>query len=230
MKLKLSSHQIFKSISGPLLLLLMMSGCALFRPAPTKLFQRAKLSAPLDVVIVPGIPLRKEGTWDSIMKARVLWSVFLYRKGMTKNIIFSGNAVYSPFIEAEAMAIYAQALGIPKEHIFIEPLALHSTENVYFSYKLAKEKGFKSIGLATDPFQAALLYRFTKKRFRSRIVPIPILFDTIRSLSSAKPIINPQPAHVDNWKSIVETQSARFRRRGTRGKNIPFEKRKLDAL
>jgi uncharacterized SAM-binding protein YcdF (DUF218 family) len=230
MKLKQKGLSLLKTT---LLLLFFMSiagGCALFRPAPQKLFQYARTYEPFDAIIVPGIPLRNGGTWDSIMKARVLWSVFLYKKGITKNIIFSGNAVYSPYIEAQAMSLYAEALGIPKEHIVIEPLALHSTENIYFSYKLAREKGFKSIGLATDPFQAALLYRFTKKRFRTRITPIPILFDTIRTMNSVRPVIDPQPAYVENWKSIIETQSARFRRRGTRGKNIHFEKRRMDAL
>jgi uncharacterized SAM-binding protein YcdF (DUF218 family) len=172
----------------------------------------------------------RSGSWDSIMKARVLWSVFLYKRGIAKNIIYSGNAVYSPYIEGKAMALYAVALGVPSSHIYVEPQALHSTENVYFSYLLAKQNGFKTLALATDPFQASLLYRFTKKRFRSPIVPIPIVFDTIKVLNSAKPIINPEEAHVDNWKSIVETQSKKFRHRGTRGKNIPFEKRKLDAL
>jgi uncharacterized SAM-binding protein YcdF (DUF218 family) len=207
-----------------------LTSCALFRPAPVKLFQHAKAKEPLDAVIVPGVPITRDGTWDSIMKARVLWSVYLFKHGMTKNIIFSGNAVYSPYVEAKAMALYASALGVPEEHILVEPLALHSTENVYFSYKIAKEKGFKTLGLATDPFQASLLYRFTKKRFRTPIIHIPILFDTIRKLNAANPIINIIPAHVDNWKSIVETQSPRFRRRGTRGKNIPFTKRKMDAL
>jgi uncharacterized SAM-binding protein YcdF (DUF218 family) len=213
-----------------ILVISLITGCALFRPAPRKLFERAKKYEPFDAIIVPGVPLSKEGTWDSIMKARVLWSVYLYNKGLTKNIIFSGNSVYSPFIEAEAMALYAEALGVPKEHIVIEPLALHSTENVYFSYKLAKTKGFKSLGLATDPFQASMLYRFTKKRFKTQIIHIPILFDTIKTFNSVNPVINPQPAHVDNWKSIIETQTVHFRNRGTRGKNIPFEKRKMDAL
>ncbi len=206
------------------------TGCALFRPAPHKLFERAKKHEPFDAIIVPGVPLSQNGTWDSIMKARVLWSVYLYKHGMTKNIIYSGNSVYSPYIEAEAMALYAVALGIPREHIVIEPQALHSTENVYFSYLLAHTLGFKSLGLATDPFQASMLYRFTKKRFGTMITPVPILFDTIKTMNSVNPRIDAQLAHVENWKSIVETQTPHFRRQGTQGKNIPFEKRRLDAL
>jgi uncharacterized SAM-binding protein YcdF (DUF218 family) len=206
-----------------------ISSCALFRPAPHKLYQRAVKHKPYDAIIVPGVPLRN-GTWDSIMKARVLWSVYLYKNGLASNIIYSGNAVYSPYIEAKVMALYAIALGIPAEHIFLEPQALHSTENIYFSYKVAQVQRFKTIALATDPFQASLLYRFTRKRFRTKITPIPILFDTIKTINGVNPKIDLSSAQVDNWKSITETQTKHFRHKGTRGKNIPFEKRRLDKL
>jgi uncharacterized SAM-binding protein YcdF (DUF218 family) len=128
------------------------------------------------------------------------------------------------------MALYAVALGIPSEHIFLEPLALHSTENIYFSYKVARLQGFKTIALATDPFQASLLYRFTRKRFRTQITPIPVLFDTIKVRNGINPKLDISSAYVENWKSITETQSRHFRHRGTRGKNIPFEKRRMDKL
>ena len=37
-----------------------------------------------DAVIVPGLPFIN-GQWDSLMKARVLWSVHLYKNKITKN-------------------------------------------------------------------------------------------------------------------------------------------------
>ena len=45
-----------------------------------------------DVVVVPGIPLI-DGKWNMTMKRRIYWAKFLYDKGLTKNIIFSGSAV-----------------------------------------------------------------------------------------------------------------------------------------
>jgi len=50
----------------------------------------------------------------------VLWASFLYKQGVIRNIIFSGGAVYTPYYEAKVMGLYAQRLGIPKEHIFYE--------------------------------------------------------------------------------------------------------------
>jgi uncharacterized SAM-binding protein YcdF (DUF218 family) len=207
----------------------LIGGCAMFRPSSVRLFKKAQTFKTFDAIIVPGVPFRN-GNWDSIMKARVLWSWFLYQKGMATNIIYSGSAVYSPYVEGKTMALYAEALGIPKEHIFVEDQAEHSTENVYYSYKLAKEKGFKSLALATDPYQASLLYGFTKKRFRSPIIHIPIIFDTIRKINYMNPVIDPQSAFVKDWTSILVRQTRHYRFRGTRGKNIPFKKRKMDAL
>src|SRR5205085_10916069 len=77
-----------------------------------------------DAIIVPGIAI-KDGQWNSTMKARVIWSWILYSAGVTKNVIYSGGAVYSPYKEAVIMGLYAQKLGIPKEHIFYDTAARH---------------------------------------------------------------------------------------------------------
>ena len=63
------------------------------------------------------------------------------------------------------MALYGQSLGIPSGNIYIEDKAEHSTENVYYSYKKAKNLGFNRIALATDPYQSKMLKRYLKKYF-----------------------------------------------------------------
>jgi len=59
------------------------------------------------------------------MKGRVYWSKYLYDRGIGKNIMYSGNAVYTPYFEGEIMALYAKAIGIPPEHIYTELKAEH---------------------------------------------------------------------------------------------------------
>ena len=87
------------------------------------------------------------------MRYRVLWSKFLIDKGYANNVIYSGSAVYSPFVESKIMALYGKELGIPEQNIFTEEKAEHSTENLFYSYEIAKQMGFIKIALATDPFQ-----------------------------------------------------------------------------
>jgi uncharacterized SAM-binding protein YcdF (DUF218 family) len=204
-------------------ILLLCNSCTFFRPGPNKLFARALKNQPYDVIIVPGCPF--DGTdWTIAMKGRVIWANYLIKKGIAKNVIFSGAAVYSPYVEAKIMALYAEALGTPKQNIFIEDKAQHTTENIYNSYQIAKKKGFTKIAIASDPFQSNLMMRFSRIRFKLPIAHIPYVIDTLAKIDNVHPKINPASAHVDNFKSIVETQSKWHRLRGTLGKNIKFEK------
>lgn len=207
------------------------SSCSLALKRAENIYTEVK-SKPVvyDAIIVPGVPL-KNGAWDSTMKARVLWSVYLYRNGMTRNIIYSGSAVYTPYYEAVAMGLYAQALGVPKERIFYDTLARHSTENVYYSYLLSKDLGFKQVALATDPFQSIMLKTFTRKRFASHIQHIPVIFDLIKSMNAENPNIDESLAFKHQFKSIVDTESLTYRLRGTLGRQIDLgPDRKLGPL
>ncbi len=200
-----------------------LSSCTFFRPSPNKLFRRALKNQPYDVVIVPGCPF--DGiTWSMAMKGRVIWATYLVKKGIAKNIIFSGAAVYTPYVEAKIMALYAQELEVPKEKIFVEDKAQHSTENIYNSYQMAKKMGFTKIAVASDPFQSNLLMGFTKRRFKLPIAHIPFVIDTLATIDDVNPIINAASAKVENFKSILEMQSKWYRFKGTQGKNIKFEK------
>jgi uncharacterized SAM-binding protein YcdF (DUF218 family) len=143
------------------LIVLTSESCSFTQKTTKKLFRAAETET-YDVIVVPGVPL-ENGRWSRTMKARVYWSKYLYDRGIAKNIMYSGSSVYSPYYEAEVMALYAQALGIPKEDILTETKAEHSTENIYYSYKKAKLLGFDRIALASDPFQTKLLRRYTQK-------------------------------------------------------------------
>lgn len=192
----------------------------------TKEFAQSKKYAPYDALIVPGVPF-ENGEWDRVMKARVIWSWILYKDGYVKNIIYSGSAVYSPYKESLIMGLYAQKLGIPKEHIFYETQARHSTENVYYSYLLAQKQGFKSIALGTDPyFQSPILKGFTKRRFGTYIQHIPFVKDSLEVYDYLNPVIDPTSAEVNNFTSIMQTESFRERFRGTLGKDIDWKQYK----
>ncbi len=156
------------------------------------------------------------------MKARVLWSVYLYKNHYTKNIIFSGAAVYTHFYESIVMGLYAQKLGVPKEHIFYDTLAKHSTENIYYSYMVAKQLGFKTLALATDPFQSFLLKGFTKKRFASPIQHIPIQFKIIKKINDIQIDIDSMKAFKPDFNSILNKEPFAKRLKGTLGRQIDY--------
>lgn len=198
----------------------------MYRERPAALYKEVMLSGKtFDAGIVPGVPF-KNGVWDSTMEGRVVWADFLYKNGIIKNIIFSGGAVYSPYYEAKIMGLYAKKLGVPKEHIFYETKAEHSTENIYYSYELARKLGFKSLALVTDPFQSSLTKRFTRKRFATPIQHLPFLVDSLKKINPGYISIDPQSAYALNFKSIIERENKWKRFRGTLGAFIPWENRK----
>ncbi|RYF93453.1 MAG: YdcF family protein, partial [Chitinophagaceae bacterium] len=137
-----------------------------------------------DMVVVPGIHFENEA-WGRIMKGRIYWAKHLYDRGIAKNIMFSGSSVYSPYYEGEVMAMYAEAIGIPKEHIFTETKAEHSTENIYYSYKKSKKLGFETIALASDPFQTRMLRGFTKRKVSRGVQLIPFVIDTMKLIEAS---------------------------------------------
>jgi uncharacterized SAM-binding protein YcdF (DUF218 family) len=197
-------------------LFLLCTSC--LKQAALKSFQENKQNAPYDAIIVPGFPF-EDSVWHNVMKIRVYWSHYLYEKGYTKHVIYSGNAVYSPYIEGEIMKKYAIALGIPADRIYTENLARHSTENLYYSYQLAKNQGFEKIALATDPYQNLLLKRFAKKNDMDMDF-IPIVFDTLKQIEKINPPIDPTAAFVDNFVALPEKVGFFKRLKGTLGYNI----------
>lgn len=199
-----------------------INSCILFQPSAQKLTDRAlAANKQYDAIIVPGVPFL-EPKWDQAMQMRVLWAIHLYKNGCTKKIIMSGSAVYSPYIEAQIMKLYAIEFGIPEEDIIVEDKAQHSTENVWYSYKLAKSLGHEKIALCTDPFQTRMTYRFGKRRFKD-LNFLPVIFDTLKTLPHNNPSINYLQFKIENFIPITESQSFWYRLRGTMGKHINFK-------
>lgn len=205
-------------------LALVLTHCS-FSNYAEKSYERAKEEKPFDVIIVPGVPYDKSAT-TSMMTLRLYWAKHLYDSGFTKNIIFSGSSVYTPFVEGITMKIMADSLGIPPEHTFYETKAEHSTENVYYSWKMAKEKGFQKIALASDPYQSAMLRRFMR-RYTPDVKSIPIVFPLLDIDDRSLPKIDTTAAFINDFVSITERESFWERFRGTLGKKVKEDVREM---
>ena len=215
------SHSWLKCIFS-LSFLWLIASCSFSEKTSSQYLNKA-LTKTYDVIVVPGVPFEETG-WDTIMRGRVYWSKWLFDKGIAKNIIYSGSSVYTPYYEGEIMALYAIAIGIPKEHVFTETKAEHSVENLYYSWLKSKKLGFNSIALATDPFQSKQLKRFARVRIGEDVGIIPFVIDTLRSLHPImiNPIIDYKQAYNKDFVSITKRQSLWKRLRGTYGKNIDY--------
>ena len=215
----LNSKHIWLGLVLPLLLVIENS-CAYSSKASRQLLEES-FHKKYDMIVVPGVPF-EDGKWSATMKDRVIWSKYLFEKGIAKNVMYSGSAVYSPYWEAEIMAMYGEKLGIPEKNIYTEIKAEHSTENAYYSCKKAKKLGFSKIALASDPFQTKMLRRFTQKYIGPEVDFIPIVYDTLKKMELLikDPTIDYDKAHVNNFQSLIKRKSFFERFRGTRGLEI----------
>lgn len=201
---------------------LLQFSCSFSEKTATKYYNTNK-GIQYDIIAVPGVPFNPPN-WDSTMKARVYWSKFLFDKGIAKNIMYSGSSVYSAYYEGKIMALYAEAIGIPREHIYTETKAEHSTENLYYVFAKSKKLGFTKIALATDPFQAKQLRRFAKKKINKDVGIIPFVIDTMETMRPfmKNPVIDYQQACNPNFVPLPKRQSFWKRLWGTLGKNIDY--------
>jgi uncharacterized SAM-binding protein YcdF (DUF218 family) len=199
---------------------ILIPSCQFSQKASHKMFREASAQQ-FDMIVVPGIQF-ENGNWDRVMKGRIYWAKYLYDKGIARNIMFSGSAVYSPYYEAEIMALYAEAIGIPKENIFTELKAEHSTENIYYSYQKSLKLGFKKIALASDPFQTKMLKKFIRRRVDKSVMLIPFVIDTMKVIETTMtdPKIAFENAFVPDFKPLKERENFWQRFRGTMGKRL----------
>jgi uncharacterized SAM-binding protein YcdF (DUF218 family) len=210
----------------------MFSSCKtyynLFYTDPAKCFNEACLKKPYDVIIVPGFP-HDSGKINMILSERIKWAYYLYKNGYAKNIIFSGSAVHTPYVEAKVMRLLALQIGIKDEHIFTETKAEHTTENLYYSCVMAEQLGFKSIGFATEPAQASFMKPF-KRKFHLTLDFIPVVTDSLYAVKIQLNPIDESVAFVPNFIALKQREGTLKSLRGTRGHKVKQEIRKVRRL
>ncbi|MES2760614.1 MAG: YdcF family protein [Bacteroidota bacterium] len=199
-----------------------------FYTDPVKCFEIAYQKKPYDVIIVPGFPY-DSGRVNMVLSERVKWAHYLYKKGYAKNIIFSGGAVHSPYIEANVMKLLAIQTGIEADHIFIETKAEHTTENLYYSTMMAKELGFKSIAFASEAAQCSFMKPF-KRKFKLTVDFIPVIVDSIIHLPIRFKPIDDSLVFVKGFVSLEKRESKLKSLRGTRGHKVKVEMRRAKKL
>jgi hypothetical protein len=217
---------LLRIFSSLLVSALILQGCLIVQ-TPV-IYEEAKRDKPYDVIIVPGVPYQDAGMVD-IMNFRVRWAKHLMDQGITKHIIFSGGAVYTPYVEGKIMALMAEKLGVPTERIFVEGKAEHSTENMYYGYVLAKKLGFERIGLASDQYQSFML-EVIHERFKLYDLGfIPIKPTFMRDVDKTPIQIDASSAKVTDFVALPDRQSFADRFKGTRGKYVQEEIKRNEA-
>jgi uncharacterized SAM-binding protein YcdF (DUF218 family) len=184
----------------------LLSACN-FKSVVNSMYAQYIVRAPYDVIIVPGMGFDTATQQTSGFNTRIVWAKTLYDRGVAKNIIFSGAACYSPYIEGKVMKMIAEKIGVPPQNIYCETQAQHGKENVYYSWLMAHKLGFKKIALATDAYQALYLKAFVEKNMPDMGI-LPVAIDSLKYFSTPVPAIDASTAMVKDFIPLTKRQSA----------------------
>jgi uncharacterized SAM-binding protein YcdF (DUF218 family) len=196
-----------------------VAGCNVAKVAERMTAQHLP-QAPYDAIVVPGIAYDTTKQQTNGFNARIIWAKMLYDRGVAKNIIFSGNACYSPYVEGTAMKLIAEKMGVPANHVFAETQAEHGKENVYYGWLMAQQLGFKKVALAADPYQAFFLEGFIQTNMPDMGI-LPMSADTLKKLYLPVPAIDASPAYVPNFIPLNKRESFSTRIKHTNHNNLP---------
>jgi uncharacterized SAM-binding protein YcdF (DUF218 family) len=139
---------------------------------PLKISQPPAVS---DCVAVFGGGVGESGKAGQGYEERVGYAVELYKKGYSKNLIFSSG--YKSFYnETLLMKALAMELGIPDSAIMLETDAANVYENVKFTKKILEERGWRSVMVVSSPYnmrRISLVFGKLGRNIGVKYTPLP---------------------------------------------------------
>ena len=130
--------------------------------------------ARFDAIIVLGTPVDSDGNPTPKQLARVTEGVREYKRGVAPRLIFTGGAAYNHFVEAEVMAKVAEAQGVPKAAVLVEPEARDTIQNACYAVQIMKAHGWRSaevVSNATHLPRAAIIFNQLPVEWRTHAAP-----------------------------------------------------------
>lgn len=149
----------------------MVFGLYFFAP-----LQNAQLGK-VDTLIVLGCPTMADGSPSPEQRARVMEGVREFARGVSRHIIMTGTAAHNRFVEAHAMAMLAEANGVPSSAILEEDQAHDTIQNIYYSDKIMAANGWHTTEVISSPYHlprtALILRHYPQLRWKTQAASWP---------------------------------------------------------
>ncbi|MGC2512479.1 MAG: YdcF family protein [Acidobacteriaceae bacterium] len=133
--------------------------------------QNAQLGK-VDTLIVLGCPTLPDGSPSPEQRARVMEGVREFDRGVSRHIIMTGTAAHNRFIEAHAMAMLAEANGVPASAVIEEDQAHDTIQNIYYSDKIMAANGWHTTEVISSPYHlprtALILRHYVQLRWKTQ--------------------------------------------------------------
>lgn len=127
-----------------------------------------------DAIIVLGTPADSDGNPTPAQLARVTEGVREYERGIAPRLILTGGATSHGFVEARLMARTAEAEGIPKSAIFLEPDAQDTIQNACYSVRMMQAHGWRSAEVVSSAYhlpRAGMIFNALPLEWRTHAAP-----------------------------------------------------------
>jgi uncharacterized SAM-binding protein YcdF (DUF218 family) len=132
--------------------------------------QNARLDK-VDTLIVLGCPTKSDGSATPEQRERVMEGVREFKSGVSNHIIMTGGAAHNRFVEAHAMALLAEAYGVPASAVVEEDQAHDTIQNIYYSDKIMEARGWHSAEVISSPYHlprtALILERYPQLQWET---------------------------------------------------------------
>jgi uncharacterized SAM-binding protein YcdF (DUF218 family) len=129
-----------------------------------------------DTVLVLGCPAQLNGQPSAEERARVSEGVKEFKAGRAGHILFSGGPTENSFVEGQVMAVLAEQMGVPAADVVVEGKSQDTVQNIYFSYKLMQQRGWKSAEVISSFYhlpRAGLILQRYPFAWREQGAPLP---------------------------------------------------------
>ncbi len=128
-------------------------------------------------IVVLGAPIRMGGELSPAARERVEIALELYRRGVAPIVCVTGGhaprALQGTAIEAEGMARWLRAGGVPDDRLRVDRRSTTTQENAQRSAELLLPEGIREVCLVTQPFHSRRAQRlFRAAGFDAWVYPI----------------------------------------------------------
>lgn len=125
---------------------------------------------PADAIVILGAPLRPDDTLPPLTEERVRTGVELWRRGLAPVLCVTGGHCPRGFehtaTEAEGMARWVRAAGVPESALRVDRKATSTRENAQRAAEILLPEGRRRVWLVTQPFHLRrALYLFRRAGF-----------------------------------------------------------------
>ena len=124
--------------------------------------------------------------------------------------------MHSRYVEADAIAAGMAALGVPAERIWLEPNALHTDENMYFSLQIARALGFSRVAVASQKGHAAWSCRMLEDWGQTSCGAFSVDLSAVEALHPLQRLHAVKTDATPRWIPLAERERAIARASGRR--------------